>query len=126
MVQSNIMLGLVRLRMLRVGISKYWTCRLASRSSLSEASRAMPINAMSHFRFLFAYWQVVILPGSVCGFGWFCAKMGPMRRPVTAAILALTMSLGYGQPAGPAARARQFLDLLLGGKGCIWGGGRRV
>src|SRR5207249_3379544 len=34
--------GLVRLRMLRAGISKYCTCALASSSSLSEARRAMP------------------------------------------------------------------------------------
>src|SRR3989442_137301 len=36
------MLGLVRFRMLRAGISKYCTCALASSSSLSEARRAMP------------------------------------------------------------------------------------
>src|SRR5215468_10163798 len=52
------MLGLVRLRMLRDGISKYWTRDLASRSSLSEARRAIPTSAIPDFRLLFAIWQV--------------------------------------------------------------------
>src|SRR4051794_3034628 len=48
------MLGLVRFRMDRVGISKYSTSRFASSSALSEASRAMPTRAMPHIRLLFA------------------------------------------------------------------------
>src|SRR5690349_20563865 len=52
------MLGLVRLRMLRVGISRYSTARFDSRSRLSAARRAMPTSAMPHFRLLFACLQV--------------------------------------------------------------------
>src|SRR5450759_3708372 len=57
MVQRNGMLGLVRFRMLRAGISKYSTLRLASSSSLSAASLAIPTRAMPYLRLLFAFWQ---------------------------------------------------------------------
>src|ERR1035441_8272729 len=57
MVQRNGMLGLVRFRMLRAGISKYSTLRLASSSSLSAASLAIPTRAMVYLRLLFAFWQ---------------------------------------------------------------------
>src|ERR1035441_7703574 len=57
MVQRNGMLGLVRFRMLRAGISKYSTLRLASSSSLCAASLAIPTRAMLYLRLLFAYWQ---------------------------------------------------------------------
>src|SRR5207302_7681655 len=43
------MLGLVRLRMVRAAISKYSTVRLASRSWLSAASRAIPTSAIGLF-----------------------------------------------------------------------------
>src|ERR1035438_4507193 len=59
MVQRKGMLGLVRFRMLRAGISKYSTLRLASSSGLWAASRAMPTSAMAYFRLLFAFWQEV-------------------------------------------------------------------
>src|ERR1700687_6176579 len=57
MVQRNGMLGLVRFRMLRAGISKYSTLRLASSSSLSAASLAIPTRAILYLRLLFASWQ---------------------------------------------------------------------
>src|SRR5271169_1776632 len=44
MVQRKGMVGLQRFKTLRVGISKYSTWRLASSSSLWEASFAMPTN----------------------------------------------------------------------------------
>src|SRR5215472_15422788 len=47
MVHWNGMLGLVRFRMLRAGISKYSTERLASRSGLWAASRAIPTSAIT-------------------------------------------------------------------------------
>src|ERR1700682_550152 len=49
MVHWNGMVGLVRLRMLRLAISKYWTRDLASSNSLCEARRAMPTSAMGVF-----------------------------------------------------------------------------
>src|SRR5438067_291479 len=49
MVHWNGMLGLVRLRMVRAAISKYSTVRLASRSWLSAASRAIPTSAIRVF-----------------------------------------------------------------------------
>src|SRR3954467_5959803 len=51
------MLGLVRLRIVRAAISKYSTERLASRSWLSAASRAIPTSAILYFRLLFACLQ---------------------------------------------------------------------
>jgi hypothetical protein len=51
------MLGLVRFKMLRAGISKYSTLRLVASSWLWAASRAMPTSAMSYLRLLFAFWQ---------------------------------------------------------------------
>src|ERR1035438_9245847 len=57
MVQRKGMLGLVRFRMLRAGISKYSTLRLASSSGLWAASLAIPTRAMVYLRLLFAFWQ---------------------------------------------------------------------
>src|ERR1035438_8939619 len=65
MVQRKGMLGLVRFRMLRAGISKYSTLRLASSSWLWAASRAMPTSAMAYFRLLFAFWQEGICAGCI-------------------------------------------------------------
>src|SRR5579872_3497380 len=49
MVHRNGIFGLVRFRMLRAAISKYWTWRLASSRGLWDASRAMPTSAISLF-----------------------------------------------------------------------------
>src|SRR5438874_1103349 len=49
MVQRNGMLGLDLFSSERVGISKYSTFRLASSSSLWEASRAIPTNCIAQF-----------------------------------------------------------------------------
>src|SRR5215469_14437921 len=49
MVQRKGMLGLERLSRERVGISKYSTERLASRSSLCDARRAIPTSGISLF-----------------------------------------------------------------------------
>src|ERR1039458_10325254 len=57
MVQRKGMLGLVRFRILRAGISKYSTLRLVSRVWLWAASLAIPTSAMGYFRLLFAFWQ---------------------------------------------------------------------
>src|ERR1039458_8313314 len=62
MVQRNGMLGLVRFRMLREGISRYSTVRLDSRSTLCAARRAMPTSSIPQFRLLFAYLQEQNLP----------------------------------------------------------------
>src|SRR5580704_2455034 len=49
MVQRNGIPGLVRFKMLRLGISKYCTWRFASSSSLCDASFAMPTKPITLF-----------------------------------------------------------------------------
>src|SRR3954447_8444946 len=61
----NGMVGLVRFRIDRVGISKYWTTRFASRRGLSDARRAIPTSAMSQSSPFIRYLATAIMPYSV-------------------------------------------------------------
>src|SRR5579883_3285742 len=81
MVQRNGMLGLVRLRMDRVGISKYWTARFASSRGLWEAKRAMPTSAMPYFRLFFAKLQAALRARGIRGQG--SGVRDPGARPGT-------------------------------------------
>src|ERR1017187_7774172 len=86
MVQRKGMLGLVRFRMLRAGISKYSTLRLASSSWLCAASLAIPTRAMAYFRLLFAFWQEEFSRGRPFGLARASyARAGPLAWQLSTA-----------------------------------------